>query len=57
MFIVEIKDKIFKQLFFSGLVSFVSLFKGITTLVGYLMPKSFSKKNSTINPYYLTGTI
>ena len=26
---------------------FVSLFNGISTFVGYLMPKPFSKKNSS----------
>ena len=32
---------------FIGLVWLVSLFNDISTFVGYLMPKPFSKKNSS----------
>ncbi len=31
-----------------GLFGLVSLFNGILTFVGYLMPKSFSWKNSSV---------
>ena len=33
----------------SGIFGLVSMFNGISTFVGYLMPKLFSKKNSRGN--------